>query len=120
MKFKDEKKWKKFEEVNSKDSYSKEVVRYSKSWAELMEIKIDSGSNIEDIAKDTSHEADIKGISGFMYGCAVETLSIYWEYGEELRRWHNLDAQIGSEGEEANKKGSVLNPALLAVRRKNN
>ena len=49
------------------------------------------------------------------YG-AVSTLSKVWEHGEELRRWSNLDLQIGNEGEKANESGGTLNPALLNVR----
>jgi hypothetical protein len=39
-----------------------------------------------------------------------------WD-GEELRRWHNKDVQIGDEGEKANETpGAVLNPALLTIK----
>ena len=51
-----------------------------------------------------------------MYGCAVSILFQVWEYGDELRRWHNLDIQIGDEGDKANKTGKVLNPALLNIK----
>lgn len=50
-----------------------------------------------------------------MYGCAVSILSQVWIHGEELRRWHNLDSQIGTEGEKANESGGVLNPAVLNI-----
>ena len=53
-----------------------------------------------------------------MYGAAVFVLATCWEHGEELRRWHNVVTQIGTEGEEANKNGGVLNPALLSYCRK--
>ena len=70
---------------------------------------------IRSVAKDTSHEADADGITGFMYGCAVSALAHFWEHGEVLRRWHNLDIQIKDEGERANVSGGVLNPALLNI-----
>ena len=35
--------------------------------------------------------------------------------GEDLRRWHNLDTQIRNEGEIANEKGGVLNPAIMSI-----
>lgn len=60
-----------------------------------------------------SHTADTEGVTGFMYGCAVTQLYWHWVHGEELRRWHNLDTQIGDEGEKANESGGVLNPAIL-------
>ena len=100
---------------NSSDGYSLGVVRYTERWAALMEKRIDAGETLEAIAQATSHEADTDGITGFMYGCAVSALANFWIHGEALRRWHNLDTQIGSEGEKANESGGVLNPALLSL-----
>ena len=112
MKLKDKEAWAKFVEVND-DPYGGAVVEYSKQWAELMEKKMSQGEKLEDIAQQASHEADASGITGFMFGCAVSTLSQCWEFGEELRLWHNLETQISSEGEKANEEGGVLSPALL-------
>lgn len=102
-------------EKNSQDGYSACTVRYAARWANWMEKKIAEGAKVEDIAKQTGHDADIEGITGFMYGCAVSILAQFWEHGEALRRWHNLDTQIKDEGEKANETGGVLNPALLSV-----
>ena len=101
--------------AKNQDPYGSGVVRYTERWAELMESRMATGEQLEDIAKETSHEADSEGITGFMYGCAVQALAYYWPYGEELRKWHNLDTQIGTEGEKANASGGVLNPALLNI-----
>ena len=101
--------------ASNQDFYGAGVVRYADRWATLMDSKIDAGEALEDIAKETSHAADTEGITGFMYGCAVSILAQGWEHGEELRRWHNLDTQLGDEGERANDKGGVLNPALLNI-----
>src|SRR3990167_10077697 len=98
---------------NNSDPYGRGVYRYAEQWANLMEQKLAEGRELENIADVTSHEADTEGITGFIYGCAVGILSLVWEHGEALRRWHNLKTQIQREGEEANKKGTVLNPALL-------
>jgi len=76
------------------------------------------GKKLEEIAHSTSHKADTDGITGFMYGAAVETLANVWEHGEALRQWHNLETQIGTEGEEANKRGATLDPALLVIKGK--
>ena len=114
MKLKDAEGWQKTVEVND-DPYGKAGVDYARRWAELMEERMAEGSALKDIAKDTSHEADTNGITGFMYGCAVSILSKVWEYGEELRQWHNLEEQIHDEGERANERGGVLNPALLSI-----
>ncbi len=106
--------WKHQVKINY-DRYGKACIDYTRVWAELMEKRIDDGSKLEDIAKSTSHEADTDGITGFMYGYAVSILSKFWIYGEELRLWHNLDTQIGSEGKKANESGGVLNPALMII-----
>ena len=97
-----------FVEVNSKNFYSLGVVNYVKRWAELMEKEIESGSKVADIADRTSHEADTEGITGFMYGCAVSVLSQLWEYGEDLRKWHNKEYNYEGDG--------VVNPAILTVK----
>lgn len=48
-------------------------------------------------------------------GMAVSMLVQCWEHGEQLRRWHNLETQIGDEGEKANALGGALNPAVLNI-----
>lgn len=73
------------------------------------------GSTLAAVAHDASVWADDEGITGFMYGCAVSILSQVWTHGDALRRWHNLNTQIGKEGERANETGGVLNPALLCL-----
>lgn len=102
-----EKDFETFVEVNSKDGYSFGVVKYMKRWAELMEKEIENGSKVVDIADRTSHIADTEGITGFMYGCAVSALSQFWEYGEELRRWHNKEYNYEGDG--------VVNPAIITI-----
>lgn len=101
---------------NNTDPYGARCYSYAKDWAELMEAEIEKGKTVADVAKATSRKADTDGITGFMYGCAVEILSRVWDYGEGLRKWHNIDAQIGNEGEKANESGGVLNPALLVIK----
>jgi hypothetical protein len=101
--------------ANNPDPYGSEVYRYAEAWADLMEAAMAKGDKLEDVAKATSHKADTTGITGYMYGAAVSILASTWQHGEALRRWHNIDVQIGSEGERANEKGTVLNPALLSI-----
>lgn len=100
---------------NNDDPYGKAGVSFAARWADLMEAKIDAGAVLADVAKATCREADTEGITGFMYGCAVSILSQCWVHGEQLRRWHNLDTQIGNDGEKANESGGTLNPAILNV-----
>lgn len=49
------------------------------------------------------------------YEISCEVRKGFLEHGEELRRWHNLDTQIGDEGEKANKGKGVLNPAIMKI-----
>ena len=100
---------------NANNPYGMGIFNYAEAWADLMEKEIATGKPLETIAKDTSHKANAEGITGFMYGATVSILAKYWEHGEALRRWHNLDTQIGTEGERANANGATLNPALLCV-----
>jgi len=115
MELRDEQGWNETVEANQ-DPYGKAGVSYAERWADLMEKRMADGESLADIAEETSHAADTEGITGFMYGCAVSILAQVWKHGEELRRWHNLETQLGDEGELANEEGGVLNPALLSVR----
>ena len=112
--------WQKDIAANQED-YGKAVLDYARRWAETMEAILDVIGKEEfdesfgDIAKRTSYWANTDGITGFMYGAAVSILARTWLYGEQLRQWHNLDCQIGDEGERANQNGGTLNPALLSI-----
>jgi len=103
---------------NNKSDYGKAVIDYAIRWADLMEPLIEAGEKLENIAKYASREADTELITGFQYGCAVGFLWSCWEHGEELRIWHNLETQFGTEGEEANKNDGILNPALITIQTK--
>lgn len=100
---------------NNTGPYGGRVVKYVRDWGRLMQARIAAGETVAQCAKETSHIADDDGITGFMYGCAVGILSKCWKHGDELRRWHNLDTQIGNEGEKANESGGVLNPAVINI-----
>ncbi len=95
------------------DGYGRAVFTFAERWGRLMQIEMAQGAKLADIADRLGGEADVEGITGFMYGCAVSALAKLWRHGDELRRWHNLKTQIGTEGERANESGGVLNPALL-------
>jgi hypothetical protein len=62
---------------------------------------------LREIAEPTSFELGFLGITGFMYGAAVQILSKCWKHGEDLRKWHNNE--YGHEGE------GVVNPAILTL-----
>lgn len=100
---------------NNQDPYGKEVIEYSERWANLLEEKLENSPdatvrNILQLNADTlSHKANINGITGFMYGCAVQGLARFWIYGEELRKWHNGEYGVSEEA-----KG-VVNPAVIVI-----
>lgn len=96
-----------YKKVNSEDSYSNAVVTFGERWAKLMEDEIANGKKVSDIAQSTSNEADIEGISGFMYGCAVSALTHFWVHGEALRKWHNKEYDYAGDG--------VVDPAVLTI-----
>ena len=110
--------WQKCVNANN-DGYGSCCVRYAEKWARLMQVRIASGETVAECAEELSHIADDEGITGFMYGASVSMLAKCWKHGEELRRWHNKETQIGSEGDTANDNGGVLNPALLSIGKPN-
>lgn len=103
------------------DPYGNACFRYASEWATRMEQIGVPDNDVEKMkfmimhAQKTSRDADDEGITGFMYGMAANILSGCWIHGEIFRRWHNKDIQIGSEGDQANEAGTVLNPALLRI-----
>jgi hypothetical protein len=101
--------------ANNEDPYGRAVYRFASEWATRMEQAMAAGETLAVCARRTVSEADDEGITGFMYGAAVSILSQAWAHGDALRRWHNLDTQIGTEGERANESGGTLNPALLNI-----
>lgn len=115
MRLKDKKEYEDWKAKQKDDFYGQGVFRYAERWADMMESEMAAGKKLEEIAKETSHQADGEGITGFMYGCAASILAQCWEHGEELRRWHNLDTQIADEGEKANESGGILNPAIMSI-----
>lgn len=93
------------------DHYGRACFTYAERWAELLEKKIDEIGDakkaIMEHADHLSREADVEGITGFMYGCSVNILSQCWEYGEELRKWHNKEYDYEGDG--------VVNPAVMTI-----
>lgn len=93
--------------AKNSDPYGDAVMRYASTWATLMERELAAGAKLPDIASRCSDQADIEGITGFMYGCAVSILSDVWIGGESLRKWHN--GEYGHSGD------GVVNPAILTI-----
>lgn len=100
--------WENCKAINSKDGYSNCVIDYTILWAQYMEyLMATQDKKVADVWDRSSHSADIYGITGFMYGCAVSILSSVWKYGEELRMQHN--SKYNHEGD------GVVNPAILTI-----
>jgi len=99
--------WKMWVE-NNKDGYGKGIMTFAENWAKLMQVELAAGNELKNIASSTSNQADLEGITGFMYGAAVQVLSDSWKHGEKLRRWHNKEYNQGGDG--------VVNPALLSIK----
>lgn len=96
-----------FKENNISDPYMAVILAYAERWGGMMEQSIGDGFTLEEAAAHTKYEADTDGISGHMYGCAVNILSNYWKYGEDLRQWHN--------GEYGYKGNGVIDPAVVTL-----
>ena len=90
-----EKEYKDWYEKNTKP-YGRACFSYAERWAEKLENLIEASTDnpmkvIDDNADRLSHEANVEGYTGYMYGRAISILSQYWIYGEELRKWHNKE-----------------------------
>jgi hypothetical protein len=107
MKVKDEEKYQDWKAKNT-DGYGAGIFRFAENWANLMEKEIEAGAEVKDIAERLEREADTEGITGYMYGAAVNVLALCWEHGEELRKWHNDEYKYSGEG--------VVNPAIVNIR----
>lgn len=106
-----EKEYKDWYDKNS-DSYGRACFTYAERWADMLENLIKSSDEdamtvIVKNADGLSREADVEGITGFMYGMAVSILAQCWRYGEELRKWHNKEYNYDGDG--------VVNPAILTI-----
>lgn len=117
MKIKDEALWTEGLKNNADgriDDYGGCVYYFAEHWADAMEAALEAGETLDACAERLSHgvsrEMGQYGITGFQYGAAVGILATVWEHGEELRRWHNLETQIGDESEEANGEPKVTVP----------
>ncbi len=75
----------------NQDPYGKAVINYAARWGKLMQYYLinEPEKTFDQIASDTSYQADLEGITGFMNNCAVAVLSACWIHGDKLRQWHN-------------------------------
>lgn len=100
------------------DGYGLAIMQYAQQWAEEMEARVARGETVAQCAKAAGTLVDERpgfGITGFMYGAAVQMLAKAWAHGEALRQWHNVDTAGEEQGAQANASGATLNPALLRI-----
>ena len=96
-----------FKEENVSDFYAAGIFRFAERWGGMMEQELGDGFTVAESAVKTEHKAYTDGITGYMYGRAVNILSDFWEHGEDLRQWHNHKYDYEGNG--------VINPAVLKI-----
>lgn len=110
------KEWEKHVKVNKDDPYSNACIMVARRVMELLDEVNEFDTH--QIICQADKETEAGGITGFMAGAVASMVSQCHSRGEEFRKQWNLDTQIQIEGEEANKEGGTLNPALLNLERK--
>lgn len=98
--------WEDYKSKNQ-DFYGHGTIAFAERWARLMQAEIVAGKKLEDVTSVTERDADIDGITGFMYGFAVHILADCWKYGDQLRKWHNQKYGLSEDIE------GTVNPSLL-------
>jgi hypothetical protein len=98
------------------DAYGLACFSYADRWATMMEAEMAANPDVDfgEMAKRLSHEADVEGITGFIYGMAVGILSECWVEGDLLRRWHNKRHGVADDKLD----DGVVNPAVLTIGKK--
>lgn len=104
--------FKKYED-NNVDPYGKCCVDVARRAIEILDTQ-KGDYDPHEIICQASRELKA-GISGFMAGCISQMVIECHDKGEDFRKKWNLDCQINKEGEEANKTGGILNPALINI-----
>lgn len=103
-------------ENNKNDPYGKRCFTYADDWAKSMEDRINAGEKLSaELMNECATKADYDGITGFMHGMGAAIVADCWVHGDEFRRIHNGETQLGNEGEAATAAGKTLNPALVRI-----
>lgn len=71
------------------DRYGQAVLEFAKRWAESIEPQLKHGRSLSDVADAAADEADTEGITETMFANAVEELTRYWAYGQDLKKWYD-------------------------------
>lgn len=66
---------------NNKEPYGRRCITYAQDWAKLMQVELKKGNKLTaELVKKLSHQADVDGITGFMYGASKAVLKSTWKY----------------------------------------
>jgi len=97
--------WSKELENPEIDGYARGIINFADKWARIMQHYRNEGDTMKVCMEKAENHLDYLGISGNMYGWAVNLLVAHWKHGSELRVIHN--AEYGHTGV------GVVNPAVL-------
>lgn len=79
--------WKRYKVAN-RCGLGKALMNHAERWARLMQVELADGKSLEDVARDTFHEADLEGVAGASGGFTLRVLVECWKHGERLHQWH--------------------------------
>lgn len=100
--------WENCKRLNSGESYSRAIIRYTILWVQYMEYLTKKyGMKMSEIWDRCSDLANVDGVTGFMYGAAASIISQVWQYGEEFRKCYNSKWNYSGAG--------TVNPAMLTI-----
>ena len=99
--------------VANQDPYGKACVDVARKVMEILDRR--KKFDPHKIIDEADDKVQAGGITGFMAGCVASMVSKCHSRGKEFRERWNICNQIHNEGEEANRRKEVLNPALLTV-----
>lgn len=106
---KDESLWKEWNEENADSPYGKAIIGSATKWAKAMELLMEKGFELEEIAGEALDICDPdSGLTGYAESCLVNLLSQCWQYGDNLRFWYNKN-HGGYNGD------GVANPAKMRL-----
>lgn len=106
--------WGRFVDSNKGD-YGKACVDVAREAMRLLDTDEYKEFDTHKLICDADDNIEAGGITGFMAGCVAQMISTCHSRGNEFRIKWNSDNQIGTEGDDANISGGVLNPALMNV-----
>jgi hypothetical protein len=117
MPISDQVSWDKWVAANT-DAYGGACINVAREAMRLLDERPEPITDTHKLICDADDAAKTGGITGFMAGCVAQMIAKCHSRGEEFRRAWNGENQLGDEGDRANDKGTILNPAVLCVGKK--